>query len=315
VRVPASSEPRDVRVTFNVDKHGMIVLQSAELMEPLDDDSAEQQTEKKEEEKKDAGDSKEGGDAGEAGKKKFKKVVLSVDIEQPGLSVQQVKDTLELEARMAYEDQLIVDTADKKNEVEAYIYAMRDKLDGPLKSFATEKEKDALKSLMTATENWLYDEGYETTKQEYERKLVELKKIGNPVDGRFHQHSQRPAVVDALKKQIELCKSFVIASPETHPHVTDEERDRVRKEFEATEEWFYDLLSKQGELALSAEPVLTCEAISAKRMTLFQTTNPIMSSKPKPKAAESKPAESKTAADENKADEAKTHKDAEADSK
>ena len=42
---------------------------------------------------------------------------------------------------MAFEDRLITETADKRNELEAYIYSMRDKLDGIYKPYGTEAEK------------------------------------------------------------------------------------------------------------------------------------------------------------------------------
>ena len=55
--------------------------------------------------------------------------------------VNQVKGSIELEASMAFEDRLITETADKRNELEAYIYSMRDKLDGIYKPYGTEAEK------------------------------------------------------------------------------------------------------------------------------------------------------------------------------
>lgn len=296
VRMPANSEPRDVRVTFNLDKHNIVHVQSAELLEPLSEEESK---------KDEAADSKKDEAKDEdAGKKKFKKVALHVDVEEPGLSKEQVKEALELEARMAYEDRLITETADKKNEVESYIYNMRDKLDGPLKAFAAPAEKDSLKALMSEIENWLYDEGYETTKQEYERKLAELKKSGGPIEHRAHQQAQRPAAIDSLKKQIEMCKAFTANYDEAHAHITEEDRDRVRKETQNTEDWLYDLIGKQGEQPLHAEPVLTVELITAKRNALFAVANPVMT-KPKPKP-EAKPAptpaekESKPAAEEKK---------------
>jgi hypothetical protein len=60
------------------------------------------------------------------------------------------------------------------------------------------------RSTKNEIENWLYDEGYETTKQEYERKLSELKKLGNPLEARAYQFTHRPGAIDSLKKQIEL---------------------------------------------------------------------------------------------------------------
>lgn len=212
VRVPPqySSTPSDVRVTFVFDRHGLIALQSAHLMEEIP--ASEIPADAKEEEGKMSVE--------EQAKKKMRKVDLKVDVEEPCLSKEQVKAALELEASMAFEDRLIVETADKRNELESYIYSMRDKLDGLLKDYGTKDEKDKLKALMNSAEDWLYNEGYETTKQEYVRKIDELRKIGDPIEHRFNQVQARPPVIESLKKQLEMCKAFAANYDEAHSHIT-----------------------------------------------------------------------------------------------
>jgi len=83
------------------------------------------------------GESKEGGN-----KKRFKKTDLEVTVELPGLTKDDIKKAIELEASMAFEDRLITETADKRNELESYLYSMRDKLEGALKTFSSPAEKD-----------------------------------------------------------------------------------------------------------------------------------------------------------------------------
>jgi heat shock protein 4 len=291
-RVPAeyNSAPADVRVTFNIDKHGIVYIQNAQLMEELP----------MEEEKKGA-EGKEGEQSptpSEGQKKRFKKVDLHVEVEEPGLSREQIKGSLELEATMSYEDKLIVETSDKRNELESYIYAMRDKIDGVLKEYSSNQEKDRFKTLMNSAEDWLYNEGFETTKQEYQRKIDEVRKVGNPIENRLQQATNRSTTIDSLKKQLDMCKQFAANYDEAHAHITDEERDRIRKEVQAIESWLYDSISKQDDLPLSSDPVLTVETINAKRTVLFNATNPIMI-KPKPKPAPA-PAEEKNADNNNK---------------
>lgn len=273
--VPAElrAHPSDVRVTFNVDKHGLVFIQSAQFMEEV---KVTEQEEKKD------GDAKEGKE--DDGKRRFKKIDLQVVVEEPGLTREQIKQSIELEASMAYEDRLIAETADKRNELESYIYAMRDKVDGFLKDYSTSQERDKLKALMNAAEDWLYGDGFETTKQEYARKIEEVRKVGNPIENRYNQSLNRPSAIDALKKQLELCKTFAANYDEAHSHITDEERDRIRQEVGTTESWIYEMISKQDDLPKSADPILTVESIGAKRTSLFNATNPIMI-KPKPKPA------------------------------
>lgn len=64
-----------------------------------------------------------------------------------------VKSALfEKEAAMLMEDKLVADTEDKKNELETYIYDMRNKLDDQYAELASEEEKEKLRTKLTDTE-------------------------------------------------------------------------------------------------------------------------------------------------------------------
>jgi len=45
------------------------------------------------------------------------------------------------------------------------VYEMRDKLCGPLESFITEADREQFSSELTATEDWLYEDGEDEKKQ------------------------------------------------------------------------------------------------------------------------------------------------------
>jgi heat shock 70kDa protein 4 len=165
--------------------------------------------------------------------------------------------------------------------------------------------------LMNTTEDWLYNEGFEVSKGEYSRKIDELRIIGDKIEFRFNQNQSRQSSVDALRKQLEMCKSFAANYDDAHSHITDEERDRIRKEVMSTESWLFDLINRQDSMPLSADPVLTTEVVSNKRSALFNATNPIMI-KPKPKPEPTpQPQEQKASQDDKAGDK----KDASADSK
>lgn len=270
VRVPSGHPPSDVRVTFHVDKFGLLAVQSAHLM---------LEVEETEEEKK-AAEGKEGEE--QAPKKtKYRKVDLEVIASHPGLTSTQLKEFAELEARMANQDRLITETADKRNEVEAYIYTMRDKIDGVLRDYASSSEKEKLTRLLLDAEDWLYGDGFEAAKSDYITKLGQLQAVGNPIDQRYFEAQQRPQAVDNLKKQADLCKAFASTYDEATAHITEDERGALRKEIAGAESWLYDMLSKQGELPLSANPVLTVDGINARRNALFNAFMPLKN-KPKP---------------------------------
>ena len=58
----------------------------------------------------------------------------------------------EKEAAMIMEDKLVADTEEKKNELETYIYEMRNKLDEQLADFASDEEKDKLRAKLSESE-------------------------------------------------------------------------------------------------------------------------------------------------------------------
>lgn len=58
----------------------------------------------------------------------------------------------EAESSMIMEDKLVADTEEKKNELETYIYEMRNKIDDQYSEFASEEEKTKLKAKLEASE-------------------------------------------------------------------------------------------------------------------------------------------------------------------
>jgi len=53
---------------------------------------------------------------------------------------------------MFMEDKLVTDTEDKKNELEAYIYELRGKIEDLYSEFASDEEKEKIRSKLETTE-------------------------------------------------------------------------------------------------------------------------------------------------------------------
>jgi heat shock protein 4 len=58
----------------------------------------------------------------------------------------------EKEQQMLMEDKLVKDTEDKKNELESFIYELREKIDGIYDEFSSEEEKEKIRAKCTDTE-------------------------------------------------------------------------------------------------------------------------------------------------------------------
>lgn len=53
-----------------------------------------------------------------------------------------------------FKDRVLRETADKRNELESYVYAMRDKLIGSLRPYVEGEEAENFSNRLTAAEDW-----------------------------------------------------------------------------------------------------------------------------------------------------------------
>ena len=274
IKVPAG-DVRKIRVNVKQDIHGIIQFSSAQMIEEVEEESVEQSGEA---ETKETEDQK---------KKKVKKTNLEFSVARPlDWSKTLINKVFEEEVSMANHDRVVKETADMRNELESYIYDMRDKieLDSQLGAYATAEEKENFKAKNEATENWLYEDGFDATKSTYAEKLNELKALGSPIEKRQTEAEARPTAVSVLQAEIERYKKWANESQgdEKYSHISDEERQIVHKACDETSAWVYDLMDKQGSLALNQDPVLTVADLKSKAKLLKEKCGPVVS-KPKPK--------------------------------
>jgi heat shock protein 4 len=89
-------------------------------------------------------------------KKQVRKGDLSLVAGTASLDQASKNAAAEKENQMAMEDKLVKDTEDKKNELESYIYELREKIDGVYDEFSNEEEKEKIRAKCTETEVSLY---------------------------------------------------------------------------------------------------------------------------------------------------------------
>ena len=257
-----------------------------------------------------ADDKKEGGaEAGEAGdaaeekpveevkpKKKYRKVDVAVNETVSRMSSKQMDGARAAEQAMIAQDRDLRETADKRNELEAFIYSMRDRITGDLKDFADDATKESFTTALQEAEDWLYsDEGFDSTKALYTEKLGGLQKFGNTLLYRRQEQTDRPQAISDLVFAIEEYKSLAESTEERYKHISVEERDIVRSEVGIADKWLKEKSAVQGEKAAHEDPVMTTEDVKAKSLTLRRVCRPIQN-KPKPlPPKEDKPVEAKPA--------------------
>ncbi|OWF53905.1 heat shock 70 kDa protein 4-like [Mizuhopecten yessoensis] len=241
----------------------------------------EQPTEKKSEEKNDEKEEKKK-------KKKTVKVIdLPVESRVPQMAREQVHLLVEKENQMIMQDKLEMERSNAKNSVEEYVYELREKLYSQLEEFAKEEDRSSFSKSLSATEDWLYDEGEDQSKQVYIDKLAELKKMGNPIQERFNEFQDRPQAFEEFGKSIMLVRKFLdlcSQKDEKYSHIESKDVDKVAKCLKEKEDWYNSKLNQQNSMKTYEKPVVLVSQIRQEKQLLESTCSPIMNkSKPKPK--------------------------------
>jgi hypothetical protein len=109
-------------------------------------------------------------------KKRERKTQIKVTASHTnGLGEQAIKIYIDAESRMMGIDREARDRDNARNDLETYIYDVREKLSNVWAEFVEENEKESFDSEVVAAEDWLYDRFEDGTKVEFADKLVELK--------------------------------------------------------------------------------------------------------------------------------------------
>eukprot|EP00596_Hydrurales_sp_CCMP1899_P006786 CAMPEP_0119049910 /NCGR_PEP_ID=MMETSP1177-20130426/67155_1 /TAXON_ID=2985 /ORGANISM="Ochromonas sp, Strain CCMP1899" /LENGTH=686 /DNA_ID=CAMNT_0007027707 /DNA_START=174 /DNA_END=2231 /DNA_ORIENTATION=- len=215
IKMPTTSSPKNVRVSFNLDKNHFLILEKAEIVEESLAENVR----------------------GEINKKKKKYTDLVVITESFGLNRAQITQSIAMEKVMETADNYIIETADKRNELETYLYSMRDKLDAELKLYSSSNEKEKLKNLMNEAEGWLYGAGFDSTKQQYKGKIDGLKVLSDPIESRLSEDQQRGPLIETLEKSIDSCRKFADSRDPLNSHITDSERKQLRDAATKSRTW------------------------------------------------------------------------------
>lgn len=206
--VHATEGPEDFmicKLKARINIHGILNVESAYYVE-------DQEVE--EEVKDENGDVVMEGDKPKTRKvkKQVRKGELPVVSATPSLDPAVKNAAIEREQAMIMEDKLVADTEEKKNELETYIYDLRNKLDDQYADLASEEEKEKIRAKLMEVEDWLYDEGDDATKAVYVAKIEEIRALAGPVVQRYFDKVE--AERQALQEKLEAEKAAKKAEEE-----------------------------------------------------------------------------------------------------
>ena len=228
-------------------------------------------------------------------KKRTKRTPLAVIAsERPGLKAEAMIAQKDEESKMQTESAEVKENDDKKNEVETYIYKMKDEMintSGKLHEYMPKESVTAFETQLTAAEDWLYDH-FDASTLELCDKLQELEEVGKPAQKRFET---RETVKDYLPKcqdAIKTVRSYVNNMSEDFAHIAQAKKNGIIDQADALEAWIMEMQQKEKKNPLFEEAVFLLADLKAKEDELRINCNTVMKEpKPAPAPEEPKPAE------------------------
>ncbi|THU98131.1 heat shock protein 70 [Dendrothele bispora CBS 962.96] len=271
VPLDASGEAACVKVKTRLNVHGVMSFESAyiETVEekdepaPMDVEGQEPQPPKK--------------------KRVVKKSEIKFITSNSALEKSILEALREQENSMSANDKLVMDTEDRKNALEEYVYDTRSKLDERYASFVQPEEKSKLLAALQEAEDWLYtEEGEDATKSAYVERLDALKALGDPIAFRHREHEDRQRAIAQLRETLNTYMSQATSGDEKFSHIDEKDKQAVVEKVATVQKWLEDQSVRQMERAKHLDPVLTTAEIGKKRDEVIYFATPILT-KPKPK--------------------------------
>ena len=189
---------------------------------------------------------------------------------------------------MFMNDKLIADTAEKKNALEEFIYNYRSQVEGELGEYLVPAQRQQFLDNCRQTEDWLYQDGADSTKAVYTSKLAELQKIVQPALDLQKEAEERPRAAEALMMVVKQYLDQATSNDERFEHIPADEKKKVADECLAKQHWLETELAKAQGLKKSEKPAISSAQIKKERESLVMFCSKIMSKpKPQPKKEES----------------------------
>jgi len=201
---------------------------------------------------------------------------------RPGLSDDMLQRLMDAETAMQAEMREIIETDEKKNDLEAYIFSLRDKCSesGEYSAFLAAGDRENFMSELTKAEDWLWDTP-DATKTMYIDKVEELKKIGDAAAWRCKEHSMRDEWIQAVAGTVVNYRAAGECPAENFGHIAAEKLATIVAACNELQKWLDEMKEKQAALAKHEKPVLLCADMERKSQDLARMADDILR-EPKP---------------------------------
>lgn len=194
-------------------------------------------------------------------------------------------------------------TAELKNNLESYIYSMKEKLEesADILTVSTEQERESFAEKLSEVQDWLYMDGEDAQANEFKERLDQLKAIGDPILFRLSELKTRPTACENARLYLDELQKIVKNWETNKPWLPQKRVDEVVSEAEKVKAWLKEKENLQKNTPVFNPPVFTSEEVSEKVLDLQDKVSSVNRiPKPKPKV------EKKTAKEEEPASKEKT---------
>lgn len=239
-------------------------------------------------------------------KRRTKRIEVPITIcNQPGLTEDLISKRMDEEFAVQADMRDILETDERRNDLESYIFNMRDKISehneyGP---FISGVDRENFSKALTAAEDWLYDNP-ESTKAQYVEKVEELKCTGDPVVWRFKESGMRSDWIAAVHGTVRNYRAAAENPGDKYGHIAGEKLAKIVAACAELEKWLNDMKAKQEAMPSHEKPTLICADMEKKNQELAKMADEILREpRPPPPPKPEKKEEEAPKATEEKADE------------
>jgi hypoxia up-regulated 1 len=130
-------------------------------------------------------------------------------------------------------------TAELKNNLESYIYSMKEKLEEStdILTLSTEQERESFAEKLNEVQDWLYMDGEDAQANEFKERLDQLKAIGDPILFRLSELKARPAACENARVYLSELQKIVKNWETNKPWLPKKRVDEVVSEAEKVKSW------------------------------------------------------------------------------
>ncbi|KAK8812360.1 hypothetical protein WA158_007594 [Blastocystis sp. Blastoise] len=193
---------------------------------------------------------------------------------------------MEKEKEMTKEDEEIKERNKIKNEMESYIYKMRDIIENLESIYVKREEKEEISHIFMDNEDWLYsEECMLATKEQVIKRYQSMKEKGDHIINRQEEGKNRNKKIIEMNNMCSSLKRQIKTIQEEYMDVKESEVNDAYNVINDANEWLKDAVTKQSSLPLTETPILLCSDIDAKINEVQTKTKMFITKKRDPKGS------------------------------